>query len=43
MNFNFNDNLFGGIDEDLEKEIMGLKRAKKPDHKNNKSGSVGAN
>lgn len=26
MNFNFNDNLFGGIeDDDIEKEIMGLK------------------
>lgn len=29
MNFNFNDNLFSGIDDDLEKEIMGLRPKKK--------------
>ena len=34
MNFNFNDNLFGGIeDDDIEKEIMGLK-VKKPGSQN---------
>lgn len=26
MNFNFNDNLFGGFDEDIEKEIMNLRK-----------------
>ena len=26
MNFNFNDNLFGGLDDDIEKEIINMRK-----------------
>lgn len=38
MNFNFNDNLFTGIEDDIEKEIMGLKQ-NRPGGQNNKKGA----
>ena len=28
MNFNFNDNLFGGFEDDIEKEIVNLRKNK---------------
>lgn len=30
MNFNFNDNLFGAFEDDIEKEIMNMRKTKDP-------------
>jgi len=30
MNFNFNDNLFGAFEDDIEKEIMNMRKKEPP-------------